>query len=89
MWGEIVDVVIIYIFRCEEGEGSNSKFLSMKRLLLNRNMSTNSLVDQFISSQRNLKKCLTVLAIIPEAENRSVNSLSLLSFITFFENLYY
>ena len=74
-------ILIISIFRSEKGSNLKlSKFLSMKKLLLNRNLSTNSLVDQFISNQRKteyhstLKKCSTVLAITPDAEKRSVNS---------------
>ena len=60
----------------------------MKKLLLNRNISSSSLVDQFISNPRktechtNLKKCSTVLAITPDAENRSVSSFLFLRFNT-------
>ena len=74
-------IVLKPISRSEKGSNSKlSKFLSMKKLLLKRNMSKNKLVDQFISNPRkteyhsNLKKCSTVLAITPDAEYRSVNS---------------
>ena len=73
-------IVLKPISRSEKGSNSKlSKFLSMKKLLLKRNMSKNKLVDQFISNPRkteyraNLKKCSTVLAFTPDAENRSVS----------------
>jgi hypothetical protein len=75
--GITLAILIIPIFRSENGSNIKlSKFWSMKKLLLNRNISSNSLVDQFMSNPRktechsNLKKCSTVLAITPDAEKR-------------------
>ena len=56
----------------KDSEAKPSKFFSKEKIMINRNLSTKSLADQFNPNPRepgyhsNIKKCETVLAITQE-----------------------